>query len=232
MAIEGLQNRDWLLVPGTLCTAEVFGTFLDVLRIPQSRRKPVTLRHPVVEDYASEMASVAKGSVVCGFSLGAIVVAHLADRLAAHRIILFGLNPFPDDSAKAAGRHDLERDVIAFGGAKALETRLADLRGPKPERTRNTILEMADKSAPYIKAQTQLALSRPGAMDALSRTQSFVMVLTGSNDLMAPMAQGQAAAKVLPRGGFRLLPGLGHYAVLEDPNACADAVVEIERTFK
>ncbi len=228
MGTDWPDQTDWILLPGTLCTDAVFAPFLDYLGVGQNRRKPVAIDRPAVSEYRDELASSARGAVVCGFSLGAIIAAHLADQLDAHRIILFALNPFPDDPAKATARHDLSSDVAARGGASALAPRLPPLSGPKPGQAHKTILDMANMSASYIAAQTQLALTRPNALAALSRTQAPVMVLTGTEDLMAPMAQGQAASDAAPNGRFASLQGLGHYALLEDPELCAQSLLELE----
>jgi pimeloyl-ACP methyl ester carboxylesterase len=225
MAIDGLRNRDWILLPGTLCTGEVFRGFLDALDVPGSRRHAVRLCHPTIEAYEDVLTCRARDAVVCGFSLGAIVAAHHAHRLPAHRIILFGVNPFPDDPAKAADRHDLARDVMAKGGAAALMSRLPALLGPEPDQARAAVLAMSDAAAGDIGAQTNLALSRPGAIDALSAARSPVLVLTGSEDSMTPARLGQAAAAAAPGGRFGLLSRLGHYALVEDPVACAEAVI-------
>jgi pimeloyl-ACP methyl ester carboxylesterase len=228
MAIEDLRTRDWILLPGTLCTDEVFTGFLDLIGIPAERRKPVRLRLPAIESYAEVLGPIAGGAVLCGFSLGAIVAAHHADRFSTARTVLFGLNPFPDDPAKATGRRELERDVLAMGGASALSTRLPRLRGPNPDGVRATILAMADIASADIEAQTALALTRPGALGVLSRTRSPVQVMTGSHDDMAPAFQGQAAAQAAPFGRFRDIPNLGHYALLEGPSGCAQAFLELE----
>ena len=228
MAIEDLRRRDWILLPGTLCTCDVFSGFLDALDVPTGRRRPVALCHATIEAYEDVLTSRAKDAVICGFSLGAIVAAHHVHRLPAHRIILFGLNPFPDDPAKAADRHDLARDVVAKGGAVALMSRLPALLGPEPDQARAAILAMADAAAKDIEVQTNLALSRPGAVAALSAARSPVVVLTGSEDRMAPATYGQAAAAAAPGGRFCLLPRIGHYALIEDPVACAEAVIGME----
>ena len=228
MAIEDLKTRDWVLLPGTLCTGDVFSGFLDTLGIPAERRVPVRLRLPEVESYAGVLGIVADSAVLCGFSLGAIVAAHHADGLSAVRMVLFGLNPFPDDPAKAAGRRNLERDVLAEGGASALSLRLPPLGGPDPDGARETVLSMADVASEDIEAHTALALTRSGALGALSRSRSPVFVMTGSHDDMAQVSQGQAGADAAPFGRFRDIPDLGHYALLEDPVACAQAFLELE----
>ncbi|MBM2332414.1 MULTISPECIES: alpha/beta fold hydrolase [Marivita] len=221
MAIEGLSNKPWLLLPGTLCTGAVFDRFLDGLGVAHTARTFVTLDRPSIEDYRVDFDGLATDTIVCGFSLGAIVAAHFADSMTADRLILFGLNPYADDPAKAPLRHALLQDVRTFGGAAALKTRLADIFGPAPDATRAAICQMAEETAPLIGAQTQLALSRPGALPALTQAAMPVLAATGTQDQASPPPQGQAAAQNAPNGQFRRLDGLGHFAPLEDPSACA-----------
>lgn len=231
MAIDDLKQRHWVVLPGTLCTAAVFDGFLDALGVPPQHRHAVTLRHPSVEDYQDILAPIADGAVLCGFSLGAIVAAHLADRLSPDCMVLFGLNPFADTPENAKNRHDLARDVALMGGSSALAKRPLALHGPNAQGARETILAMADAASEHIDAHTSLALNRPGAMDALSRAQSPILILTGDEDRNVSIAQGQAAAQAAQKGHFRALSGLGHYALLEDPAFCASTVLEMKRAL-
>ena len=228
MATEDLSDRPWLLVPGTLCTADVFDGFLDALGVPGTKRRYLELSFPSVEDYNADFNDVTEDTVVCGFSLGAIVAAHTADRMRPHSLILFGLNPFADDPDKAAARHALADDVKAVGGAAALKSRNPDVYGTTPDQTRAQIYSMADETAHMIEAQTQLALTRPGALPALSKARMSVLTLTGTRDTSAPAAQGRAAADAAPLSRFHALDGLGHFALLEDPAACAAAISSVE----
>lgn len=230
MATDGLADRPWLLLPGTLCTSAVFDAFLDALAVPSCRRQSVELNRPTVEDYAEILADLSEDTVVCGFSLGAIVAAHNADRMKAHRLVLFGFNPFCDPPDRESGRHILARDVAELGGGAALTLRTPDLHGPAPDVARQLIYDMADATSDWIDAQTALALGRPNALAALSHTRIPVRVLTGSQDAISPPAQGRAAAQAAPDGQFCLLDGLGHYALIEDPIACADALMKMEET--
>jgi pimeloyl-ACP methyl ester carboxylesterase len=224
MATDGLSKRPWLLLPGTLCTRTVFDGFLDALGVTHSARTYVTLDRPSILDYRSDFDALAHNTIVCGFSLGAIVAAHFANSMNADRLILFGLNPYADDPAKAPSRLALAQEVKKGGGAIALKSRLSEVFGPDPDATRATICQMAEETAPFIGAQTQLALSRPGALPALSEAAMPVLTATGTLDQSAPPLQGQAAAQCAPKGQFRTLDGLGHFALLECSNTCATAV--------
>lgn len=230
MDTSGLSNRPWLLLPGTLCTGAVFEGFLNALGVGPAQRQVVALDRASVDDYQPVFDGLPEDTIVCGFSLGAIVAAHYADKMTARHLVLFGVNPLADDPAKAQSRHDLATDVIRFGGAAALKARELEVHGPTPDLTRDMIYEMANVSANMIEAQTQLALSRPGALPALSRACMPVISLTGSLDRSAPIAQGQVAAQSAPDGKFHALAGLGHFALIEDPHACAAALQHVTET--
>lgn len=166
-------------------------------------------------------------AVVCGFSLGAIVAAHLANRLPASQMLFFGLHPHADDPAKRDGRQALAQDVARLGGAAAIALRLPPLAGPDPIAARALVLDMADASAQDIETHTSLALNRPGALKALARTQSPVAYLTGTDDTQAPLSIAQDAAQATPQGRVVPLKGLGHYALVENPVLCAKAAATL-----
>lgn len=224
MAINDLSKRPWVLLGGTLCTEVVFEGLLDAIQVPTSNRRHVLLDQPKIEDYDPIFEDLPPDTIVCGFSLGAIVAAHYADRMSAHRLILFGVNPFADDPANAKNRNDLAKHVNTLGGAAALCARAPEVFGPTPDQTRAMIYQMADAAADMIDAQTRLALTRPGAVPALARANMPVFSITGAQDKSAPPNYGKAAAQAAPDGKFVALEGLGHFALLEDPKACATAV--------
>lgn len=228
MATDPTTSRPWVLLPGTLCTGAVFDAFLNVLGVPPAARRVVDLQYPHVEDYVDVLTTkVGPDAIVCGFSLGAIVVAHLAGRLDASQIVLFGLNPHADDPAKRDGRVALAKDVTKMGGMAALAGRLPPLAGPEPDTTRAHVLSMAGEAQNWIDAQTALALNRPGALSNLANARCPVTMLAGANDQHTPITLAQEAANAAPLGRVVELEGLGHYALVEDPGACARALSNV-----
>lgn len=231
MGTEATDGRPWVLLPGTLCTGAVFDGLLDALGVPMNARRVIDLQHSQLEDYVADLTdAVEPTAIVCGFSLGAIVAAHLADRMDVSQIVLFGLNPHSDDPAKREGRLSLALDVATKGGAAALADRLPPLAGPDAHRAQALVLSMADEAQQWIEAQTAIALNRPGAFEALTRARCPVTMLTGTNDEQAPLSQAHEAAIAAPQGWVVPLDGLGHYALVEDPDACADALSNIWKT--
>jgi len=224
MGIEGLAGRPWLLLPGTLCTGAMFDGLMGALGVQPAQRTHVKINRPSIEDYGATFENLPADTIVCGFSLGAIVAAHYADRMTAGQLVLFGVNPFADAPPQGQSRRELAADVKALGGAAALQRRPLEVHGQAPNETRSLIYAMADTSADQIDAQTTLALTRPGALPALTKATKPVFCLTGSQDTSAPVVKGLAAAQAAPNGQFHILDGLGHFALLEDPEACAVAL--------
>ena len=54
------QNR-WVLLPGTLCTSEVFAPLLDRLGVPESNRDFVIADAPHVGDYDAQLRGKVTG---------------------------------------------------------------------------------------------------------------------------------------------------------------------------
>lgn len=220
------DGRQWHLLPGTLCTSAVFDQVLTILEVPHENRHNVEISKPKIDDYRQYFeTAIAQDDIICGFSLGAIVAAHHADILPKDAtLLLFGINPMPDDPAKADGRAALCADVNALGGRVALEKRLEAARPRMSAESFELILTMANDTAPFIEAQTQLALSRPGALPALANAQCAVNALAGQSDDQVPLDLAKKAADAAPDGRLYSLPNLMHYAILEDPIICTNAV--------
>lgn len=224
--MSGFAKRHWLLIPGTLCTAAIFDPLLNALGVPNKYRDVLTLDQPSIATYRERLpVRATTGTIVCGFSLGAIVTAHCADKLAhAHAIVLFGINPYADAPEKRAGRLAMRDQVAAMGARRYMKANPPPLYAGDVTAARETIAAMAVESEAHLPAQTELALNRPGAMAALEQCIVPVITLAGTKDAMTPVAQAAAAAEAAPEGRTITLEGLGHYALLEDARACADAL--------
>ncbi|MEO0496352.1 MAG: alpha/beta hydrolase [Pseudomonadota bacterium] len=220
------EARRWWLIPGTLCDASVFAPFLDALGVPLHSRNLIMLDRPAVGDYRDQLQDAVKGhDIVCGFSLGAIMVAHHADILPrGATLILFSATPMPDDPSKAEGRAHMRELVLQIGGAAAMRQLSPALFAANPAAILDTIATMAERTAPNIEPQTQLALSRPGALAALHASKAQVIALSGGRDTQTPAELAARIADAAPNGTAVTLDGLGHYALLEGSELCAEAV--------
>ncbi|KRW96963.1 alpha/beta fold hydrolase [Paracoccus sp. MKU1] len=218
-----MMGGQWWLLPGTLCTAEVFAPLLAELGVSQRDCRVVRLDRPAVEDYAAELAAIRPGDVVLGFSLGAILAAHHLDHIRAGAVILLAVNPFPDLPEKRSARLAMLERARQRGAPAALAEGLSSQLGAgaadRPE-IRQRILAMAEEGEAVLEAQTLLALSRPGAGRMIAETRARVLFLSGGADPTAPPERAASAAEL---GGhrFQMIEGAGHYLPLEAPVACA-----------
>ena len=109
------DTERWVLLPGTLCTDRVFDPLLDNLGIRQGNRHFVSVDAPDVRDFGARLrAVVTGGEIVCGFSLGALVLAHNLGVLGAARaLVLLASSPFADRPGNRANREAVRDRVLA-----------------------------------------------------------------------------------------------------------------------
>ncbi len=221
-----MTSTRWVLLPGTLCSPGVFAPMLDALGVAKDNRVFLPVDRDDVRAFDAPLrAAVTGGEIVCGFSLGALVLAHNLDALAkARALVLLASNPFPDAPGNRANREAV-RDRVRAGDARGwVEENWSAMSVDRGAALRALTVQMAEETAPLIDAQTELAASRPGAAHDLRRTTLPVVYVTGSQDLMTPAARlGPIVAAA--RNATLLEPeGLGHFALLEDPRTMAQAI--------
>ncbi len=221
-------SDQWILVPGTLCTPAVFSPMLEHLGIGPERRQFVDVDKPNVHDYAASLRSVVKGGeIVCGFSLGAMILAHNLGALEkAKAVVLLACNPFSDASGNRANR-EAARDRILSGEVDAWFRENWHLMSNDPsDALRDFVGSMATATAQHIPAQTELAASRPGAAEALSATGLPIVFVTGSADQLTPPGALHDIVEAADRASLRILDGLGHFALIEAPDRVAGSILQ------
>lgn len=216
----------WWLLPGTLCTADVFRPVLDILKVPPQDCRTVMLDRPSVEDYAGDLAAVEPQDIVLGFSLGAILAAHHVDRIRARAVVLLAANPFADMPEKCAARLEQLAAVSSRGARPVMSALWPAMVGPAASGNPligERIVAMAEAAAAHLPAQTELALTRPGAEPMLAATRAPVLFVTGREDKAAPYERAERAAGIGAHT-LILIEGAGHFLPLEAPQACAEAI--------
>ena len=217
----------WVLVPGTLCTSAVFDPMLDRLDIPQENRHFIAASAPNTSDFAAPLqVAVRGGEIVCGFSLGAIIVTHnLAAVRRAKAIVLLAANPFPDAPENRTNREAARDRIITHGASRWIIENWPTMSTDTGTAIRDFVAQMAEDSKDHITAQTELAASRAGAEHALLQTNLPLVFVTGAKDTLTPPTRLQAIAQQAKSASLQVLDDLGHFALLEDPTRTAQAVV-------
>jgi len=168
--------------------------------------------------------------LICGFSLGGWIAAELAvwypNRFAG--VVLFnaaGLHlpqhPLPDLST-------LQGEALARALFHRMDT-ARDFLTPDPTR---------EERRRRYRGLTTLSLLAwnpwfdPELPRRLARIQSTVLVLWGEHDRLIDPAYGEAYRSLIPGARLQLLPGCGHMAHLEDPDAAASAILRFQQELQ
>lgn len=219
-------TEKWVLVPGTLCTERVFDPLLDVLGVKRADRHFITPDAPDVRDYDARLReAVTGGEIVCGFSLGALILAHNLEALKhARAVVLLASNPFLDPSGNRVNREAVRDRVLAGGAREWVLENWAAMSASNREDLREFVVSMAEDTIGLIPAQTELAASRPGAQDDLVNTDLPLVFVTGSEDRLTPSKLVSTIVENAKDAQLQLIDGLGHFALIEAPDQVAKAI--------
>lgn len=218
----------WVLVPGTLCTPEVFDPLLDQLCVPGENRRYVVVNAPATGDYDAPLRSVVTGGeIVCGFSLGSLILAHNLNALKkAKAVVLLAANPFRDSDGNRANREAVRDRVLAGFARDWIVENWATMSTDRGDELKNFVASMAEDTREFITAQTELAASRPGAEKALLETALPLVFIYGAEDKMTPPEPLKLIAENAHSAALKVIDGLGHFALLEAPDRVAGAVLQ------
>lgn len=223
-----------LLVPGTLCDAGLYEPLLERLDLGQREVRIACLMADTDVIAAAQriLAEAPQDFALVGFSLGGIAALEIASQ-APERVMglaLLDSNARGIDPASRAGRianaEAGTADIARYVG----ETQWPNYVGSKSqddERLRSQIVDMALRVGPEaLLAQTELALGRPDSRPRLNRLTMPALILAGAQDALCTPEMQQELASGLGDGTLVLLDGVGHFSVLEAPDAVAQSIAE------
>jgi len=226
----------WLLIPGTLCTKQVFNPLRSALA---GLGAPLQVcGSPICwQDCAQATAAVVEGTdgdfSVLSFSLGNFVALELAlrhpDR--CRGLVMIGATGRADRPENAAGRAaQLEKADRCGRGEMVRQDLLPAYFSGQQEAgaaMAHYVAQMA-KETPQadFAAQTQLAIGRPDYLARTAGIRAPALVLNGSGDRATPPDRGRELAESLANGECRDIGGAGHFALLEHPKKCARAIAD------
>lgn len=201
---------------------------LEQLGVALDRCQFIDASAPHVQDYDAPLRAAVRGDeIVCGFSLGAMIVAHNLGALThAKAVVFLACNPFPDAAGNRANRETTRDRILAGDAAGWLDEHWAAMSTATRETIKTQVASMATRMTDHITAQTQLALSRPGAAEHLVAAQLPLVFVTGGQDRLTPPDPLRPIAQACPNASFNVLNGLGHFALLEAPDRVALAIRE------
>ena len=173
---------------------------------------------------------------VAGHSLGGRVAGELAAREPSRVLSLVLINPVgavsygfldrmkwkgmsrravltsvPDTSLRNASAYGFAVD--SPGKRAFVERTVASRKGPE-----------GPALARAVEMSVDGVLDAPPLVDRLKGTKARLCVVAGALDPLAPPEESRKLLSARPDATFTLLPGLGHYPMLESPKRFADAI--------
>jgi 2-succinyl-6-hydroxy-2,4-cyclohexadiene-1-carboxylate synthase len=194
-----------------------------------SDRRPVTLG-AVIDD----VSALSPGAIeLAGYSMGGRLALHAAFALGprVRRLVLIGASPGLADAAERNARRDSDErladeiqrlTIQAFARRWAQTPVLADQPAPvraavDADRLRNTPAGLAAA----LRGLGTGAL--PSLWDRLGELEQPVVLIVGERDHKF-RATAQQMAAALPAARLEIIPGAGHAAHLEAPDAVAEVI--------
>jgi pimeloyl-ACP methyl ester carboxylesterase len=177
-----------------------------------------------VEDYAASVSDEltrrgTDNACLVGHSLGSAVALRLAVDAPelVGRLVLVGagarLRVLPAVLAEAA------TDAAAAKG-KLVELAFAPAHGAEAR----AMIEQSPPPTPGILYRDLAACDGFDMMAELAQIRQPALILTGEEDRLTPPKYGNFLAEHIGNARFAIIPNAGHYAQIEAPAACAEAI--------
>ncbi|WP_246113339.1 alpha/beta fold hydrolase [Streptomyces montanus] len=199
---------------------------------------PGTSLGDLADDVAEVLDHISAHRVhLVGFSLGALVAAHLAahhpSRIATLSLVSSVAPRTPQERAAVVRRLEAARTDPAVTADGAVERWFSpEWRLREPDlvtEIRSTLL--ANDHASYLACYTAFATGDEEVGPLLGRITAPVMAITGSEDPGSTPAMSRRLASALPDARVRIVAGARHLLPLERPRELAAALTEhFERT--
>jgi pimeloyl-ACP methyl ester carboxylesterase len=229
------RNDPLVLLPGTLCDARVFDSWLKFLTAEPAMQGRAVVPADMtgcdsVQALAARVLAATPGCFIpLGFSLGGIVALELAriapERIAAMVLVAANARDVPE-SDHADRRAAAATDPATLVGDVLWPRYVAPAR-QDDARLRQLITAMAqDAPKGTLALQTEVALTRRDQRPFLAAMTMPALVLGGALDLIAPSSLQHELAAGLPNATLHIAPDAGHFLPLERPDFCARALAD------
>lgn len=220
-----------IFIPGLLCTAELYAPQIAAL---ENRLDIAVGDHTRQDSMAAIAAHILSSAperfVLAGLSMGGYVAFEIM-RQAGERVqalILIDTGPHADSPEQTARRRELLSLAAAEGIAPVIE-RLMPLFIAEDRledaQLIETIRRMALETGPEAFARQQKAImERPDSMPTLAQIRCPALVIVGEKDMLTPPDLARQIAGGISGAKLETVPGAGHLATLEKPEAVNAAI--------
>jgi len=221
-----------LLVPGLLCSSEIFAAQIPALW----RFGPVTVASTLegerIEEAAASILRDAPPSfALAGISMGGYLALEIM-RQAPSRVVKLALI---DTSARA---DTVEQTGARLRAVAQARTRfmavgllnLANLLHPL-RRGDAELLDILRRMVRTVglegfERQQKIAMSRPDSRPFLDLVKVPTLVMVGENDPLTPVGHSKEIASAVRGATLKIVPDCGHLSPIEQPDRVSEALAE------
>jgi pimeloyl-ACP methyl ester carboxylesterase len=221
-----------VLVPGLLCSSEIFADQVSALWPLGPVMVASTLEGRRIEDAAASILRDAPPRfALAGLSMGGYLCLEIM-RQAPSRVSRLALI---DTSARA---DTIEQTDARLEALEEARTRFMAIALPglanllHPMRRRDPILlETSRRMALAVglegyQRQIGITISRPDSRPFLSAIKVPTLVLVGDSDPLTPVAHSQEMASAIPKAELKVVPECGHLSPIERPGHVSEALAK------
>ena len=222
-----------LLIPGLVCTAELFSPQLPALWT----RGPVTVASTLGGDSMGAIAEdiLSNGPprfALAGLSMGGYVAFEILRRAPerVERLALLDTSARPDVPEQTERRRGLMARLDSEAFEAVIEPVLRGLPAParrEDETLFQTNLRMARAVGPDgFRRQTRAIIARADSRPDLPGVKVPTLLLVGEQDAVTPPEVAREMADAIPNARLSVIPDSGHVSTLEQPDAVTRALID------
>lgn len=220
-----------LLIPGLLCSSEVFAAQIPALWPSGPVTVASTLEGQTIEEAAASILRNAPPRfALAGISMGGYICFEIMRQAPSRvaKLALIDTSARPDTIEQTDGRLQLLARARTHFMAVAILS-LAGLVHPE-RRADPDILDINLRMARAVgldgfERQLKIATSRPDSRPFLSAIEVPALVLVGDSDPLTPPLHSAEIVSAIRGSELKVVPNCGHLSPIEQPDEIAQALV-------
>lgn len=224
------MRQDLVLLPGLACDARLYAAQTASLADLAAPLVPNLDAASMAEMAEAVLDAAPKRFALAGLSMGGYVAMEIVRRAPSRvtRLALISTTARPDAPEQTAMRRELI--ALARGDRFALVMprllpKLISAHRRDDAALKRLVIEMADAVGAEAFARQQTAiLSRPDSRDDLGRVAVPTAIVCGDADELTPPDRHREMAALVGGATLTVIPGAGHLATLEAPDAVTAAL--------
>lgn len=224
-------QEDLVLLPGTLCDERVFEPLLGRVS-PAQVLIPRLVGHESSREMARALLDrLPERFALAGFSLGGIVALEIV-RLSPERVTRLALidtTARPDSKTNWAARRNAVERAAKVGVDRYVSDKLWSVYVSSEAAANDELRALVRAMSAAVgldafRQQSEIAISRADSRPRLCEIAVPTLILCGADDQLCSVEVHREMAALIPGSRLAIVPGAGHFALVEQPDVVAREV--------